>query len=254
MIDFHCHLDLYPDPEAVAARASAAGVYVLAVTTTPRAWAGTNARLAKFPRIRIALGLHPQVVHERHQEVARLCELIGETRYVGEIGLDASPEHAASLELQRSVLNRILSECAANGGRILSLHSRGAASAVLNALEAHPRAGLPVLHWFSGTRKELDRAIRLGCWFSVGPAMLRSEKGRKLAEAMPRERVLTETDGPFASEGKLPLMPWDVSIAEERLAELWQCTAREVEERLTRNLRALTVQQPLSVREGPDNG
>lgn len=240
MIDLHCHLDLYPDPEAVAARAAEQGIYVLAVTTTPRAWAGTNARLSKFPRIRIAPGLHPQVVHERHEEVARLCELIGEARYIGEIGLDGSPEHASSLQLQQRVLNRVLAECAAKGGRVLSLHSRGAASAVLDALEAHPGAGIPVLHWFSGTRKELDRAIQLGCWFSVGPAMLRGEKGRKLVEAMPRERVLTETDGPFATDGKRPLMPWDVVLAEERLAELWRCAATELEERLTKNLRALT--------------
>ncbi len=244
MIDLHCHLDLYPDPEAVAARASAEGIYILAVTTTPRAWAGTNARLAKFPRVRIALGLHPQVVHERHDEVGRLCELIGEARYIGEIGLDGSPEHAGSLDLQKRVLNRILAACAANGGRILSLHSRGATTAVLDALEAHPLAGTPVLHWFSGTRKELDRAIRLRCWFSVGPAMLRSKKGRKLVQAMPHERVLTETDGPFASEGKLPLMPWDVRLAEERLAEVWECTATIVEEHLANNLRALTSAVP----------
>lgn len=46
--------------------------------------------------------------------------------------------------------------------------------------------------------RELERAVALGCWFSVGPAMLAAEKARGLARAMPKERVLTETDGPFA--------------------------------------------------------
>lgn len=245
MIDLHCHLDLYPDPEAVATRAMSEGMYVLAVTTTPRAWAGTRTLFSRFSRIRVGLGLHPQLVRERHGEVSMLCELLTEARYVGEIGLDGSPEYADSLSTQRSVLERILAACAADGGRILSVHSRGAATAVLDALEAHPKAGLPVLHWFSGTSKELDRAVRLGCWFSVGPAMLRNDKGQRLVSAMPRERVLTETDGPFATEQKLPLMPWDVSIAERWLAQVWNTSDSDVKERLAGNLKALTTAPPL---------
>ena len=65
MIDFHCHLDLFPDPQRVAAEAEAAGIYVLSVTTTPKAFRQTAA-LAKGKRhIRTALGLHPQLAHER---------------------------------------------------------------------------------------------------------------------------------------------------------------------------------------------
>ena len=44
---------------------------------------------------------------------------------------------------------------------------------------------------------ELEEADRLGCWFSVGPAMLRSAKGRELTSRLPRGRILTESDGPF---------------------------------------------------------
>ncbi len=241
MIDLHCHLDLYPNPEAVAARASAEGIYVLAVTTTPRAWVGTRAVFSRFARIRVALGLHPQVVHERHSEVEMLCGLLREARYVGEIGLDGSPEYASSLALQQRVLGRILAGCADAGGRVMSIHSRGASSALLDALEAHPRAGLPVLHWFSGSPKELERAVRLGCWFSVGPAMLRGQKGQALLKAMPPDRVLTESDGPFATQQNTPLMPWDVNIAERGLRELWGLSAAETSERLAQNLRALTA-------------
>ena len=38
--------------------------------------------------------------------------------------------------------------------------------------------------------------------------MLRSRKGRELAAAMPLDRLLTETDAPFARDGENPLMPW----------------------------------------------
>jgi TatD DNase family protein len=177
-------------------------------------------------------------------EVGVLCARIAETRYVGEVGLDGSPDYRESFSVQQRVLDRALAACAANGGRVISLHSRRAAKEVLDAIARQPRCGVPVLHWFSGTRRELDRAIDLGCWFSVGPAMLRAERGRKLAEAMPRDRVLTETDGPFAKSAGEPLMPWNATDAEEMLAELWKLPHSTVSEILHRNLRSLVAEPP----------
>jgi TatD DNase family protein len=240
VIDFHCHLDLYDDPSAVGRRATSEGIYLLAVTTTPRAWEGSRALFAPFPRVRVGLGLHPQVVAERHTEIDLLCRLIPEARYVGEVGLDGSPECQGSADAQLRVFPRALAACADHGGRILSLHSRNAASPVLDALETYAQAGLPVLHWFSGTLKELDRAINLGCWFSVGPAMLRTQKGRALVGAMPRDRVLTETDGPFTQHRRAPLMPWDVIIAERQIGEIWEMSESDVRDRLLTNFRQMT--------------
>ena len=64
MIDFHAHLDLYPSPHATARECIARNLYVLSVTTTPSAWAGTAALTKGAPRIRTALGLHPQIARE----------------------------------------------------------------------------------------------------------------------------------------------------------------------------------------------
>src|SRR5437868_5038347 len=44
-------------------------------------------------RIRTALGLHPQLAHERKSELALFDALLPKTDYVGEIGLDGSPEY-----------------------------------------------------------------------------------------------------------------------------------------------------------------
>lgn len=239
MIDFHCHIDLYPDPDALLARLARERVYVLAVTTSPLAWNGTRRLIGDTPRVRVALGLHPQVVYERHAEIDLLCSLVPETKYIGEIGLDGSEGYRNSFAVQQRVLVQALAACEVNGGRIISLHSRRAAKEVLDAIEAHPRCGTPVLHWFSGSLIELDRAIKLGCWFSVGPGMLGSQKGYRLASAMPRDRVLTETDGPFARSKLGPLMPWDVKNAERVLAKLWKCGDSTVRRTLTQNLRRL---------------
>lgn len=237
MIDFHCHLDLFPDPESVAQRCELEGIYVLSVTTTPKAWHGT--KNLERARIRTALGLHPQLAHQRRAELALFDHLLGETRYVGEIGLDGAPEFKTHWDDQLQVFRHILAACEKAGGKLMSIHSRRASRSVLDELGAHPGAGIPVLHWFSGSQRDLNRAIAFGCWFSVGPAMLQSAKGRTLASQMPRDRVLTESDGPFAQLSDRTLLPWDSALAARELAVLWNLTDREATAQLNANLKRL---------------
>src|SRR5690606_27741403 len=132
--------------------------------------------------------------------------------------------------------------CAGADGRILSIHSRRASKDVLDCLEECPEAGVPVLHWFSGSPRDLDRAVRLGCWFSVGPVMLKSERGRSLVARMPRNRILTESDGPFAQIGGAAVMPWEVNLAVGILSAIWGEPNVVVDEVLSRNLGVLTQQ------------
>lgn len=244
MIDLHCHLDLYSDPIKVVATCEERGVYVLSVTTTPSAWEGTSRLVLGANRIRTALGLHPQLAHERRAELRLFDRLLPLTRYVGEVGLDGAPEFKSQWDIQLAVFDHILKACSNAGGRILSIHSRRASAAVLDLLRAYPNAGLPVLHWFSGSRRDLECAIDFGCWFSVGPAMLRSRSGRSLAALMPRNRILTESDGPFAQEKGMPLMPWQVDRAVDILGELWSISRIQAQQVILRNLRALTMLVP----------
>ena len=189
--------------------------------------------------MQVAVGLHPELAATRYREIGRICALVPETQYVGEIGLDGSERLRSSLSVQSQVFGTVLRACESNGGRIMTIHSRGATSLVLDHLEAHPKSGVPVMHWFSGTHGELARAIDLGCWFSVGPAMLRGAKGRRLASLMPIDRVLTETDGPMARQRGQALMPWNVREAEVELGPLWNLSTAGVQRQLSRNLRYL---------------
>ena len=234
MIDFHCHLDLHPNPQLIARECADRGVRTLSVTTTPSAWYGTSSLAGE--QTWTALGLHPQLAHERKAELEVFQELITQTCYVGEIGLDGGPGFRAHWKDQEFVFNHVLQTCVYAGGRILSIHSRRAASAVLDGLEAHPDSGTAILHWFSGGFGELARAIDLGCWFSVGPTMLKSQKGRRLTARMPRERVLTESDGPFARIGHRAALPWDVEQAVGILASLWERSHEETQQILNDNL------------------
>lgn len=241
MIDFHCHLDLYPDPVRVRDECIRRGMYLLSVTTTPSAWEGTSLLSGIESKIRTSIGLHPQLARERRSELTLVDSHITKTRYVGEIGLDGSPECKPFWTDQIAVFEYILSKCSESGGRIMSLHSRRATSDVLDCLEQFPNAGTPVLHWFTGNRRELGRAIDLGCWFSIGPAMLSNERGRNAAQMIPKGRILTESDGPFAQVDGQTLMPWDVYRATEALATIWGMSERAADVQLLDNLRVLTT-------------
>lgn len=219
--------------------ADKSGVYVLCVTTTPKAWKKTLAMCSGRARIRTALGLHPELAHERISELPLFEHLAGDTKYFGEIGLDGSPQWANAQSAQLRVFQSILRMASENGGRILSIHSRRAVDEVLSCLAKEPSSGTPILHWFSGSQAQLKRAIDQDCWFSCGPAMLRSEGGKAIAARVPRDRVLTETDGPFALDGSRPLQPKDSWRAVSMLAEIWKMPEIEVQQILRQNLRAL---------------
>lgn len=239
MIDFHCHLDLYPNALNILTEVARRNEFTLAVTTSPRAFLGTSRLFAGKQTIHVGLGLHPEVAEAKQNEESLLVQLVSSTRFIGEIGLDGSARFKHSLPLQERIFTNVIAECQSQGGRVMSIHSRGAESRLLTILEAHPNAGIPVLHWFSGSRRELKRAIELGCWFSVGPAMLAGEKGRTHLGEMPLDRVLPETDGPFAQHRGVALMPWEALNISSHLELLTGSTKAEVSTMLRANLKRL---------------
>jgi TatD DNase family protein len=93
-----------------------------------------------------------QLAHEREHELPLFDSLISETKFIGEIGLDASSEYKLYLDSQLRVFRHILEKCQLNESKIMTIHSRGAVSMVLDELENHPDAGIPILHWFLGLR------------------------------------------------------------------------------------------------------
>jgi len=244
VIDFHCHLDLYPNALNLLSEVARRNEFTLAVTTSPRAFLGTSRVFAGKQSIHVGLGLHPEVAEAKQNEEALLIQLISSTRFIGEIGLDGSARFKHSLPVQERIFTSVVAECQSQGGRVMSIHSRGAESRLLEILEAHPNAGIPVLHWFSGSRLERQRAVELGCWFSVGPAMLASERGRTHLSEIPLDHVLPETDGPFAQHRGVPLMPWEASNISNHLELLTGASKTEVSLMLRANLKRLLDSLP----------
>ena len=240
-VDFHTHLDLYPDLSSAIAACDRRRTATLTVTTTPKAFA-RNRELAETSEfVRVALGLHPQLVAERSDEIALFEKLLPQSRYVGEVGLDAGPRHYRSLDLQKSIFERVLRLCALEEGKILSVHSVRATKPVLDMVEEYmPREkGTVVLHWFTGSVNEVRRGVQLGCFFSVNEQMLRSPNGQRVLREIPKTRLLTETDGPFVERNGHPVEAGDVQDAVEAIAVLQGKKSMDIRHQITSNLAAL---------------
>lgn len=242
MIDMHTHLDLYPDALKIIAKVNKDNIFTLAVTTSPRAWSATSKVFENYKNIYVSVGLHPEIVETKANEVNLLIDCIKNTNFVGEVGIDGSIRFSQTLSLQTSIFEQVLRECEAQNGKVISIHSRGAESNVLDLIEKYPKCGIPILHWFSGTIKELERATKLGCWFSVNQQMINTKKGLSLIEKMPMNRLLPESDGPFTMIDKKLIYPWEAINIINEISSLWNLREDDVLIQFKDNLKSLLNQ------------
>ncbi len=209
MIDTHCHLDkpeLAADRDGVLARARAAGVTDVVVPAIgPDGWDALAALARATPGVHFGLGVHPQLLPELdpRSDDRRLAELEsalarGGAVGVGECGLDApSVEAGAPMDRQVAVLRAHLALARRFRLPVL-LHCLRAHEPMLALLREAPLPAGGVLHSFSGSADQVRAYLRHGLHFSfAGPVTYeRARKPLDAARAVPRERLLLETDAP----------------------------------------------------------
>jgi TatD DNase family protein len=209
MIDTHCHLDLEAfdsDRADVMARAQAAGVRgILVPAIRPRTW-GPLVELARaHPALRIALGIHPQIVPDLDE--AELPDDLAEALAravtgagapvvaIGECGLDGA---TGELDRQEAIFRAHIR--AARALRLpLVIHvlrAHDAAPRILREERAGDVGG--VLHSYSGGEQLVGVYRDLGMSFSfAGPVTYdNARKPIAAARAVPAELLLAETDAP----------------------------------------------------------
>lgn len=228
MMDFHCHLDLYPNAKQVYFDTLQRCEFIWLVTTSPKAYIATSRVLPSNEKLFISPGLHPEIADKKLDELKILLSQMKFCGAVGEIGLDGRYRHQKHFAKQKYIFQTIVKNSAKLGGRVLNIHSRSAAQEVLDILDQYPGFGTAILHWFTDDSSLLQRAIASGCWFSVGPAMLESANGRKLVQLIPRDRVVFESDGPFARINGVPVMPWNANTVTQKLSKIWNVSTDEV--------------------------
>jgi len=254
LIDTHCHLDkaaFEGDRDSVLERARGAGVSTFVVPATgPAGWRPLLAFASARPGVHVGLGIHPQLLPEidpgdddRHLSDLEGLLASGGAVGVGECGLDGpTAEAGATMDRQREVLRGQL-RIARRLGLPVMLHALRAHDALLGLLEDE---GLPaggVLHSFSGSAAHVARYLPFGLHFSfAGPVTYPSaRKPLAAARAVPRDRLLLETDAPDQT-------PWPrrgrnepayLPLVAEALAGALGCGSAEVDALTSANARRL---------------
>lgn len=250
--DAHCHVAFMADPDAFACDAHRARASVFAVTTTPSEYRYLMSCEVISCHLAIGLGLHPWWVPadevELHELLSEFDDLFDGARFIGEVGLDYSARRVETKDHQLQVFSHIVNNCAKGASigassqrRVLSIHCVRAYDDALLLLD---RSGCArkcdcVFHWFSGSFEHLQRAIQLGCYFSVSERMFGSKRGREYAKAIPLDRLLLETDAPFVDDpfSEDPVVP----CAYKEVAEELRRTAVQLAELRSEALSDLSV-------------
>lgn len=148
--------------------------------------------------IRNFVGIHPEAAGRENLEEFNsiVSQNLSAIDGVGEIGLDRTYDEkgVAPYAKQKEVFDAML-QIGEREQKPVSIHSRKALDDILEILPSY-RIKNVLLHWFSGSKKQLARAAEMGLYVSFGPALVYSEDKRVLLRIAARDRILVETDGP----------------------------------------------------------
>jgi TatD DNase family protein len=142
------------------------------------------------------LGIHPEKADDDLNAMVELITKNSDTiSGIGEIGLDKTyVSDGAEFSRQVSVFQEMLL-LAEKLGKPVSIHSRRTLDEIFSILPSYSIKGI-LLHWFSGSKMQLRKAMDLNCFVSYGPAMVYSEDKQILLSLTDLDKILLETDGP----------------------------------------------------------
>ncbi|MDR6910648.1 TatD DNase family protein [Rhodococcus fascians] len=206
-LDLHAHIEI----DIPSRTLENLGAVVFAVTRSLKEFESV---LYRQDAVTIwGLGCHPGVAEAQQEfNISKFSKLMQNTAYIGEIGLDGSSSVALSRQIE--VLLSILT-AVATSPRLVSVHSSRATSQVLDTIEQANVHGV-VLHWWRGSEPETQRAIGLGCLFSVNQHM---NPTGLLKAGVPITSLLPETDHPSGNRrGDAPRQPGHTLDVERSIA------------------------------------
>jgi TatD DNase family protein len=244
MIDSHVHLDhpLFKDDfDEVVARAVEDGVSAIVnIGFDPESTRATAEFVEKYPFFFGVLGTHPHdaVGHTLEYEV-ELKSLLDRPRMigVGEIGLDYYYDHSPR-DVQRKVFRRMLWMARLKDKPVV-IHCRDAERDVLEVLASERMRFGGIFHAFNHDASVARRATELGFHLGIGGvATFKKSKLLDILHAIPLDRIVLETDGPYLAphpfRGKRN-EPALVGFVVEALARIHGEPAEEIARQTTEN-------------------
>ena len=142
------------------------------------------------------IGMHPEKAQDDTESIFKLIvENNEKISGIGEIGLDSTYTNSdEEFQKQEEVFKTQLSY-AEKFGKPVSIHSRKTLDQILEILPSYKIPSV-LLHWFDGSKKQLQKAMDLQCYVSFGPVMVYSQDKQVLLSKADKDKILVETDGP----------------------------------------------------------
>jgi TatD DNase family protein len=251
--DSHAHLgddSLYPNIDSLLYEASASGVKGIINICTDLITLKRGLEIEKkYPWVRNAAATTPHDVAKEGEEVfpyiaeeAKKGNLIA----IGETGLDYFYHHSPA-DVQQTFLRRYL-RLALECHLPVIIHCRDAFADFFRILDEEyapeGKHAPGVLHCFTGTVSEAEEVIARGWYLSLSGIVTfkKSSELRVVAEKVPLDQLLIETDAPYlapqAYRGKLNCPAYVVETA-KCIAELKGISIEELSEATSRNAKKL---------------
>ena len=227
-IDCHCHVAdnfFYKNIEQQVKGWEAEKISKIGcMATNPKTTKRNQALGKKYPKMFVvSAGRHPWGAHKFDEAEQLFFEQViptKEIKVIGEIGLDFYfVKDQERYVKQREVLEFFI-ELANKYNKPVMIHQTGAEEAILDMLTTFNLNCNICSHWYSGSKATLKKLVDLGCFFSVNPAFLHSKKHQAIVKLAPKDKLLTESDGPVKFEDKRSspsLMPFICSELSKQL-------------------------------------
>lgn len=239
LFDTHAHIDdraFDQDREQLLKALPQKGIGLLVNPGCTLASSRAACDLAReYPYIYAAVGSHPdaadEVTEECLEEYRRLVRENPKVVAIGEIGLDYHYEDIPR-EIQKQAF-RMQLDLARELNLPVIVHEREAHEDGLNILRDFPEV-TGVFHCFSGSAEMARQLVKKG-WYVGFTGVLTFKNARRALEAaaaVPRDRVVIETDCPYMSPEPFRGQrndPGRIYRMAQALAALWQISPEEAQ-------------------------
>lgn len=196
LIDTHFHLDFYQNHKYWYNWINLHKQYTICVTNSPQLYFSCTQLYPETNYIRFALGYNPKnCVDDPFRKDFFMSELL-KASYIGEVGLDFSKKYNATINQQIENFEFICNAITMKP-KIMSIHVKQSENEILRILKAYNLSKV-IIHWYSGSLRDLSKLVDWGCYFSVNSNMCLSQKGKMILSKIPIDRILVESDGPFS--------------------------------------------------------
>jgi TatD DNase family protein len=250
LFDTHVHLNaeqFNEDLQEVIDRAQAEGVEKMVVVGFDRPTITKAIELCEtYDFIYASVGWHPvDAIDMKPEDLEWLRELSAHPKVValGEMGLDYHWDKSPK-EIQKEVFKKQI-QLAREVNLPIIIHNREATSDIVEILKEEGAAEVGgIMHCFSGSVETAKECLDMNFYISLGgPVTFKNaKKPKEVAEAVPLDRLLIETDCPYLAphpyRGKRN-EPAFVKLVAEQIADLKGISYDEVAKATTENAKKL---------------